>query len=309
MKKISLFELHMIEQVAQLGGFRTAATELDMSPSALSHAVTKLEEKLGVRLFNRTTRSVTLSAAGDQFLTRMKPALQEIQLAMEEASNRRTTLSGTLRLNTSERAAQELLQPIIIKYLRRYPQMQIDLITDGRLIDIVADGFDAGFRLAEAVPQDMVSIPLGKDIRMLVVCSPDYLQQYSEKKDVPRESAVLQTPQDLLSHACIRYRFTSGKLYRWEFERGGQQLILDVHGPLTLDSQQLMTEAALQGVGIAYIYEGYVREYLADGRLVQLLADWTPSYAGLCLYYPRQRHVTAALRAFIDLVKEVKPVF
>ena len=163
MQKTGLFELQAVMMVAQTGGFRAAAVELDISPSALSHAVNNLEAKLGVRLFNRTTRSVSLSKAGEQFLARVKPALQEIQDAMSEANDARNTLSGTLRLNMAERAAQEMLRPVIIEYLRRYPQMHIDLITDARLIDIVADGFDAGFRLAEAVPQDMVSVPLGPD--------------------------------------------------------------------------------------------------------------------------------------------------
>lgn len=300
MQKTGLFELQIVMMVAEMGGFRAAAVELDMSPSALSHAVNNLEAKLGVRLFNRTTRSVALSKAGEQFLARVKPALQEIRDAMSEANDSSDTLSGTLRLNTAERAAEEMLQPVIIEYLRRYPQMHIDLVTDARLIDIVADGFDAGFRLAEAVPQDMVSVRLGPDVRLLVVCSPDYLA---------RQNAVPQTPHDLLSHACIRYRFTSGKLYRWEFERDGKSVVLDVGGPLTLDSPLLMAEAALHGVGIAYVYEGYVREHLQNGRLVQLLPDWTPVYDGLCLYYPRQRHITAALRAFIDLAKEAREAF
>lgn len=300
MQKTGLFELQAVMAVAETGGFRAAAVELNMSPSALSHAINGLEAKLGVRLFNRTTRSVTLSQAGEQFIARIKPALQEIHEAMSEANDLRNTLSGTLRLNTAERAAEELLQPVILEYLRRYPQMHIDLVTDARLIDIVADGFDAGFRLAEAVPQDMVSIPLGSDVRMLVVCSPDYLAQQPSE---PR------SPHDLRTHACIRYRFTSGKLFRWEFEHAGEHIVLDVTGPLTLDSPLLMTKAALEGIGIAYVYEGYVREYLKSGQLVQLLADWTPVYAGMCLYYPRQRHITAGMRAFIDLVKEARGAF
>ncbi|MDH3000969.1 LysR family transcriptional regulator [Chelonobacter oris] len=299
MAKTSLVELQIVMAVAQQGGFRAAATALEMSPSALSHAVGQLEAKLGVRLFNRTTRSVTLSAAGQKFIERIKPALAEIEAAMVEAGDANSTLAGTLRINTAERAAQEMLQPVIIEYLRRYPHMQIDLVSDGRLIDIVADGFDAGFRLAEAVPQDMVSIPLGADIQIMSVCSPDYLAKHGRP----------QTPYDLYQHACIRYRFTSGKLFRWEFEHGGEQILIDAAGPLTLDSPLLMAEAALSGIGIAFVYEGYVRDYLADGRLVQLLGEWTPKYAGLCLYYPRQRHISAGLRAFIDLVKEVRSVF
>ncbi|MDO5638971.1 MAG: LysR family transcriptional regulator [Neisseria sp.] len=296
MSKTGLGELEMVLKVAEMGGFRAAAVELDMSPSALSHAIGNLEAKLGVRLFNRTTRSVSLSKAGAQFVARIAPAVQEIQAAMSEANDLRKQLSGTLRINTAERAAEELLEPVIIEYLRRYPQMQIDLITDARLIDIVADGFDAGFRLAESVPQDMVAIPIGGEVRLMAVCSPDYLIKHGEP----------HTPHDLYRHACIRYRFTSGRLFHWEFERADEKISIDVQGPLTLDSPLLMVNAALSGLGIAYVYEGYVREHLNSGRLVQLLPEWTPVYSGLCLYYPPQRYTTAGLRAFIDLVKEAR---
>ena len=294
--KTTLFELQAVLAVARCGGFRAAALELDLSPSALSHAINGLEAKLGVRLFNRTTRSVSLSEAGEQFTQRVQPALQSIEAAMAQASDLRDTPTGTLRLNTAPRAALEILRPVVVEYLRRYPQMRIDLVTDGRLVDIVADGFDAGFRLAEAVPHDMVRIPLGPEVRQVVVCAPDYLAAHGPAP---------QAPQDLLRHACLRQRFPSGKLVRWEFERAGEQQLIDVDGALTLDDQPLMAEAALAGLGVAYVYEGFVRQHLAAGRLVQLLADWTPPFAGLCLYYPSQRHITAGLRALIALVKEV----
>ncbi len=300
MRAAGLLELRAVMAVARSGGFRSAAQELDVSPSALSHAITSLEGKLGVRLFNRTTRSVTLSEAGEQFIARVRPALQSIDAAMAQASELRSTPTGTLRLNAASRAAQEILQPVVIEYLRRHPQMSVDLVTDGRLVDIVADGFDAGLRLADAVPQDMVSVAFGPAVRQLVVCAPDYLA---------RHGPAPQVPQDLLRHHCIRYRFPSGKLYRWEFERHGQTLAVDVSGALTLDDPQLMAEAALSGIGLAYVYEGYVHEHLRAGRLVQVLDDWTPKFAGLCLYYPSQRHITAGLRALIELVKEQRGSF
>lgn len=297
MEKAGLFELNAVVQVAAHGGFRAAAIELGVAPSTLSHAITHLEARIGVRLFNRTTRSVVLSEAGAQFIARVRPALEEIRQAMEQANDLRDSPTGTLRINTSEGAAREILTPIVISFLRRYPDMHVDLVTEGRLVDIVGDGFDVGFRLAEAVPQDMVSIPFGPDVSQVVVCAPSWLQG----------RVAPQVPEDLLAHRCIRQRLPRGALRGWEFERHGLELRIDVSGPLTLDNHHLMIEAALQGVGIAYVYEGYARDHIAAGRLLQLLPEWTPSYRGLCLYYPSHRHVTAGLRAFIEQVKQARP--
>ncbi len=288
-----LFELHAVVTVANHASFRRAAADLGMSPSALSHAVATLETRLGVRLFNRTTRSVSLSQAGEQFLARVRPALHEISGAMADVSDLRDTPSGLLRINASERAAEAVL-PIVTDYLGRFPDMQIDLVVDGRMIDIVADNFDIGMRLAEMVPQDMVAITFGPDISWAVVGSPAYFAEHGTPK----------VPHDLLNHRCIRRRLPGGSMYRWEFEVRGEEFAIDVPGTLTLNTDPLMLSAAMDGVGLAYLSDGRAADALNAGHLVRVLQDFTPPYPGLQLYYPRHRHMRAGLRAFIDLVRE-----
>jgi DNA-binding transcriptional LysR family regulator len=289
-----LFELNAVAAISAHRSFRAAATELGISPSALSHAIATLEKRLGVRLINRTTRSVSLSEAGERFLARVGPALREISGAMEDVNEFRDTPTGTLRINLKERAAHQILRPVVGKFLRRYPDMNVELVLEGRHIDIVAEGFDAGIRLAEAVPQDMVSVPCGPASRFLVVGAPDYFA----RNPLPR------SPSDLLNHACIRRRMPGGKLYRWEFEKRGEEITMDVPGRLTLDSDALMVEAALDGLGLAFVSDFWVAKHIADGALQAVLDDWTPPFPGLRLYYPRHRHMTAGLRAFIDLLRE-----
>jgi DNA-binding transcriptional LysR family regulator len=293
MSRPSLVELDAVIAVARRGAFRAAALELGMSTSALSHAVAGLEARLGVRLFNRTTRSVSLTAAGEQFVAEIAPALVQIRGAMDGVNAHRATPSGVLRLNTSIGAARMILTPLILEYLRRYPEMSVDLVTEGRLIDIVGEGFDAGIRTAEALPRDMIAIPIGGPLRSVIVGSPGYFAGRS----------LPQAPGDLLSHECVRTRMASGALYRWEFERRGEQVEVDVKGALTLDESGLMIEAVRAGAGVGYLSEWSVGEDLAAGRLIQALDDWTPAYPGLCLYYPGRRHVPAGLRAFIDLIR------
>jgi DNA-binding transcriptional LysR family regulator len=289
-----LFELNAVAAISAHRSFRAAATELGISPSALSHAIAGLEKRLGVRLINRTTRSVALSQAGERFLARVSPALREIKGAMEDVNAFRDTPAGTLRINAKERAAHQILRPVVARYLRRYPDMQVELTMEGRTIDIVAGGFDAGIRLAESVPQDMVAIPCGPDSRFIVVGAPAYFDRAS----VPR------SPADLLAHECIRRRMPSGNLYRWEFEKRGEEIALDVPGRLTLDSDTLMVEAAIDGLGVAFVSDFWVTDQLAAGTLRAVLEDWTPPFPGLRLYYPPHRHMTAGLRAFVDMLKE-----
>ncbi|WP_128971469.1 LysR family transcriptional regulator [Bradyrhizobium tropiciagri] len=294
MQHAGLFELNAVVAISTHRSFRAAATELGISPSALSHAIAGLEKKLGVRLINRTTRSVALSEAGERFLARVSPALREIAGAMEDVNEFRDTPTGTLRINLKERAAHQILRPVVAKFMRHYPDMNVELTLEGRAIDIVAEGFDAGIRLAEAVPQDMVAIPCGPDTRFIVVGAPGYFARAS----VPR------SPLDLLAHECIRRRMPSGKIYHWEFEkRGGEQMAVDVPGRLTLDSDTLMVEAALEGLGLAFVSDFWVAGHLAAGTLRAVLDDWTPPFPGLCLYYPRHRHMTAGLRAFVDMIR------
>ncbi|MDB5971260.1 MAG: LysR family transcriptional regulator [Hydrocarboniphaga sp.] len=293
--KAGLFELNAVVAVSTHRSFRRAAGELGMSPSALSHAVAALEQRMGVRLFNRTTRSVSLSEAGEQFLARVQPALREISAAMEAVNEFRDTPTGTLRLNTSEGAARMILRPLVFEFLRRYPDMQVDIVTEGRRVDIVADGFDAGIREAENVPQDMVAVPCSGPLRFVVVGSPEYFA----RRKKPR------SPADLAQHPCVRSRYPSGAIYKWEFDKRGEQQLVDVSGSMTLDNHNLMIEAALDGVGLIWTSEWAVADHIAAGRLVRVLDDWCPTYPGLCLYFPKHRHIAAGLRAFIDVVREV----
>ena len=294
MFETGLFELNAVAAISAHRSFRAAATELGISRSALSHTIAGLEKRLGVRLINRTTRSVALSEAGERFLARVSPALREIAGAMEDVNVFRDTPTGTLRINLKERAAHQILRPVVANYLRRYPDMNVELVLESRPIDIVAEGFDAGIRLAESVPQDMVAVPCGPDTRFIVVGAPAYFARL----------AAPRSPADLLAHACIRRRMPGGKLYRWEFEKRGEQIVLDVPGRLTLDNDILMVEAAVEGLGLAFVSDFWVKDQLASGSLKAVLADWTPPFPGLRLYYPSHRHMTAGLRAFVDLLRE-----
>ncbi|MFM0197953.1 LysR family transcriptional regulator [Paraburkholderia strydomiana] len=293
MKTSGLGELEAVLAVARHRSFRAAATELGVSTSTLSHSVAALEARIGVRLFNRTTRSVSLSEVGTQFVDSVAPALSTIRSAIEQAGSFRDTLSGTLRINTSTGAARQAM-PLFITFLQRHREMSLDLVTEGRLIDIVAEGFDAGIRLAESVPQDMIAVPFGDEQRFAVVGSPTYFTKHKP----PR------TPGDLYAHRCIRSRMPSGAIYQWEFERHGESVRIDGKGALTLDEPGLMLDAARAGLGLAYLTEWNVAPDLETGTLLRVLEEWTPPLDGLCLYYPGRRHVPAGLRALIDLVRE-----
>ena len=293
MKTSGLTELEAVLSVARHRSFRAAANELSVSTSALSHAIAALEARIGVRLFNRTTRSVSLSEAGAQFVQNIAPALSTIRDALEQAGSFRDTPSGTLRINTSVGAAHQAM-PVFIAFLQRYPDMKLDIVTEGRLIDIVVEGFDAGIRLLETVPQDMIAVPFGERQRFAVVGSPAYFSKHKP----PR------TPADLAAHRCIRSRMPSGSIYQWEFERHGQTVRIDGDGALTLDEPGMMLAAARAGLGLAYLTEWNVRADLVAGTLVRVLEEWTPPLDGLCLYYPGRRHVPAGLRALIDMIRE-----
>ena len=292
--KASQLELEAVVAVARHGGFRVAARELDMSSSALSHAVAALEARMGVRLFNRTTRSVALSAEGEQFVTEIAPALAAIRNAMERIDEHRAEPAGVLRLNLTLGAARMILAPLVFEYLRRYPQMAVDMVTEAAMVDIVGKGFDAGVRLQEFIPPDMIAVPITGPIRSIVVGSPTYFEGRKPPK----------TPAELADHRCIRRRLGSGTLYRWEFERRGEAIAVDVPGPMTLDEEELMLQAALAGEGLAYLSDIATAEAIATGRLVPVLEDWSPEYPGLCLYYPSRRNIPARLRAFVDLIRQ-----
>jgi DNA-binding transcriptional LysR family regulator len=290
----SQIELEAVVAVARLGGFRAAARDLGMSSSALSHAISALENRLGVRLFNRTTRSVALSAAGEQFVADIAPALAAIRSAIDRVDEHRTEPSGILRLNMAPGAARMLLEPLMLDYLWRFPKAGIEIATDNALVDVIGQGFDAGIRPTELVPPDMIAVPITRLTRFLVVGSPAYFAA----NPPPR------SPADLTSHQCIRGRLGSGTLYRWEFERHGETVEVDVPGALTLDEGDLMLQAALAGWGLTYLSDHAARPYLETGRLVGVLEDWCPIDGGISLYYPSRRHVPAKLRALIALIRE-----
>ncbi|WP_232491791.1 LysR family transcriptional regulator [Novosphingobium kaempferiae] len=294
MNRHSLIELDAVIAITRTGSFRAAAIELGLSTTALSNAIGKLERQLGVRLFNRTTRSVSLTDAGRNFVERVGPALQDIHDAMETVRSQQEVPSGTLRINAFPTAAREIMAPLILEFLRRYPQVHIDLVTEGRLVEVVGEGFDLGVRSADLVPSDMIAVPLGGPRHFAVVATPAYF----EKQGKP------QVPADLHTHQCLRVRLPSGALYRWQFEKNGQPVQVDVDGPVTLDEASLSRMAVLDSVGIGFFMESDIREDLASGRLVRVLEDWTPPLAPLALYYPSRRNPSAAFKAFIGLARE-----
>jgi len=294
MKRAGLIELNAVVAVATHKGFRKAALELGVSASALSHAISNLETRLGVRLFNRTTRSVALSEAGERFLARVTPALGQIAEAMDDVNAFRETPSGTLRLNASEGAAQIILAPVVLAFLRRFPDMRVDIVAEGRMVDIVAEGFDAGIRSLEHVPRDMIAISCSPPVRFVVVGSPAYFTNNPPPK----------TPAELNQHVSIRCRLESGQLYNWEFQKGTDVSAFEPSGQLTLNNDHLMISAALEGAGLAWVHEPAIREHLASGRLIEVLRPWSLEMPGLSLYYPSHRHTPAGMKAFIDMVRE-----
>ncbi|UGB36861.1 LysR family transcriptional regulator [Frateuria soli] len=293
MHRSGLIELDAVLAVARRGSFRAAARELGMSTSAVSSAVAGLETRLQARLFHRTTRSVALTEAGQRYVERIAPAVAEIRGAAEQIHGDPLTPAGTLRINASLGAAQMILSTLVVDYLRRYPRMNVEITSQTEMIDIVARGFDAGIRLAESVPQDMIAVPLSPDLRQVIVGSPAYLA----------ENGVPQSPADLTAHVAIRTRLSHGGLYRWELERHGESLSVDVPGRLVLDDIGLIRDATCAGLGLAFLSEWHIAGELASGQLVRVLEDWCPPFPGLRLYYPGHRHVPAGLRALAELAR------
>jgi DNA-binding transcriptional LysR family regulator len=296
MKSPSATDLSTFLSVATHLNFSRAAVELGLTPSALSHSVRTLENRLGVRLFNRTTRSVGLTEAGERLFARLKPAFRDIDDALEDLNNFRDKPYGNLRITAGRQAAQLVVLPLGAKFLQAYPDVKLEIVADDGLVDVVAQGFHAGVRFGERLEADMVSLPIGAYMRSVVVGSPEFFEQH----------AVPQKPEDLHGLPCIRHRFPSGSLYRWEFERGGVTQEIEIDGPLTLGDVSLMVGPALQGVGLAYVFEDMVRTPIADGRLIQVLGDWCPFYPGLHLYYPSRRHVPPTLKAFIEFARAAR---
>ena len=297
MRRPSWHELQAIKTLGEQRSFRRAAEMLGLKRSSLSHLVKTLEHNLGVQLFQRTTRSVSLTDAGQQLLDRLAPLLNEMDEVLHDVSARRQQHAGTLRISASDAAIGILLEKVVPGFCADYPNIQLDLAAQGELVDITAAGFDAGIRLLEDVPQDMVAIALGGPLNFITVASPDYLATHGP----------IEQPQDLLQQQCIRHRLPSGKRYRWEYEKAGERYEMDVPGTITLDNNALMTRAAISGLGIAYVPSLYAETALQSGQLVERLADWRVQSAGLALWFPPNQHQSMALRLFIDALKSSLP--
>ncbi|MDI9222269.1 LysR substrate-binding domain-containing protein [Pantoea sp. EA-12] len=293
MRRPSWQELQAIKTLSEQRSFRRAAEMLGLKRSSLSHLVKTLEHNLGVQLFQRTTRSVSLTDAGQQLLDRLAPLLNEMDEVLHDVSARRQQHAGTLRISASDAAITVLLEKVVPDFSRDYPNIQLDFAAQGALVDITAAGFDAGIRLVEDVPQDMVAIHLGGPLSFMTVAAPAYLAAHP----------LVQQPQDLLQQQCIRHRLPSGKRYRWEYEKAGERCEIDVPGIITLDNNALMTSAAISGLGIAYVPSLYAEMALQSGQLVELLADWRVQSAGMALWFPPNQHQSMALRLFIDALK------
>ncbi|MBI0329839.1 LysR family transcriptional regulator [Burkholderia plantarii] len=294
MLRAGLSELTAFVAIADQRSFRAAARSLAVSPSALSHAMRSLEARLGVRLFNRTTRSVALTEAGEHLLRRVGPALSDLENAVDEVSTAQNRPTGSVRINASETSTRLLIRHVLPDFLLRYPEIHVEFVTDTRLIDIVAEGFDAGIRVLDDVPRDMIAVRFGPDMRFIAVASPAYLARHPKP----------ERPADLMQHRCIRYRFESGAMFRWDFQLDGKTSSLDVTGPMTLGNLNSMIEAALAGIGVAWVPESQIEEHLASGRLIALLDAWSVPMPGLALYYPANRHPPAPLRLFTQAVRD-----
>ncbi len=296
MVRPSLNDLTAFVAVATHRSFRRAADELGTAPSTLSHSMRGLEDRLGVRLLNRTTRSVSPTEAGLELLSRLQAALSSLDEALDAITAFRGNVAGTVRVNAPRVAAAVLVREILPRMTDQFPDVTVDIVVEGRLIDIVSGGFDAGVRLAGSIPKDMITVPLARPIAFVCVASPAYLDRAGEPK----------TPEDLQHHRCIGHRMPSGKLYRWEFEQAGQELTIDASGPVVLDDEDLMVEAAVQGLGVAYVANWVAEEALAEGRLRTVLSTWMHEPERVAVYYPGHRAVPPALRAFLDVVRHIK---
>ena len=296
-----LADIHAFVAVARAAGFREAARATGSSASRLSEAVRRLEDRLGVRLLNRTTRSVAPTEAGAQLLERLEPALKEVHAALDLANGFRGKPAGTLRLNVPVSASRLVLPRIVPAFLAAYPDIRLEVIAEDGFVDVLAAGCDAGIRYDERLEQDMIAIPIGpREQRFAAAASPGYLKLHGR----PRH------PRDLLAHACLRGQFASGAKPAWEFERRGEQVKIEPSGPLLVRigaAADLAVDAAMAGVGVIYLFEDWLQPYIARGELEPVLEPWWPRFSGPFLYFPGRRHQPAALRAFVDFVKALPP--
>ena len=291
MRGTDFASLNAFAAVVEHHSFVRAAAHLGITPSALSQTIRQLEERLSVRLLNRTTRSVAPTTAGERLYLRLRPAVDELDAAVAEAASTRDRPAGMLRINAPRTAAMRLIAPRLGRFHRDNPGVILDVTVDDALTDIVAGRFDAGLRLGELLEKDMVAIRLTGEMEMMAVASPDYLARHGTP----------QTPDELHDHACLNWRWpTDGSLYRWEFEEDGREFEISVNGPVIANEVELVLQAALQGLGIAYTSHDWIQGWLKEGKLVRILERYSPRFPGLYLYHPSRRQQPPALRAFID---------
>lgn len=293
MRTHDLGALAVFLAVAEERSFTKAANRLRVSPSAVSHSMRELEERIGVRLLSRTTRSVAPTGPGEQLLARLRPAFSDIQDVLGQVSGLRNKPAGRLRLLSPRLAIRTVLAPKLGGFARDYPDILLDVTTDDSRMDIIAGGFDAGIHFGEFIEQDMIAVRVSRDQKPVIVGAPGYFESHPK----PR------TPRDLIAHRCINFRHGSAGIYRWEFEKGRRSLAVSVNGPLVVDDLELVTSASVEGVGLAYMSEEHAAEYLASGALVAVLEDWCQPYPGFFLYYPSRRHQPAALTALIETLR------
>jgi DNA-binding transcriptional LysR family regulator len=298
LRRSDVADLTYFLEIAKQRNFRRAGLELGISASALSHALRGLEERLGVRLLNRTSRSVTLTAVGEALQAAILDPFDEIGRAVDGLNRYRDAPMGRVRLSVPTEAADHLVAPVLGTFLDRYPDVEIEISVSNRMIDVVEGGYDAGIRYGGTVPEDMIAQRLSADIRWLVVAAPSYLERFGAPTH----------PHDLQGHRCVRIRIGDDRIYRWEFERGGEELAVTIPGALTVDQGQVALHAVKQGAGLMYAPEPMVRQALQGNELRTVLDDWAPLGPGFHIYYSSRRQVPAALRLFIELVREMRPL-
>jgi DNA-binding transcriptional LysR family regulator len=294
MSRPELAEMNAFVTVAERSSFAKAAVQLGISRSRLSETIRELEGKVGVRLLNRTTRSVSPTAAGERLLGQIRPLLDDFDAALDSINAFRDKPTGLLRLTVLPPAASFMLAPLLSRFLAQYPAIDLEISVDAALVDIVAGRFDAGIRVGDRIERDMVAVRIGEEIRGVVVAAPDYLARHSRPT----------TPQDLAAHNCIRFRYPSGVIVPWQFEKKGRHVEVAVNGHLTVNDSELAIRAALDGLGVLYTAFGYAVPEIKSGRLVPLLEDWRTISAAIFVYYPSRRQVPVPLQAFIEFLQE-----
>lgn len=294
MPSLRLDSLEIFGDVVRHGGFRAAAVSRGVSSSAISQSINALEEALGIRLLHRTTRSVAPTEAGERLLELLTPALQDIRVALDHLNQFRENPSGTVRINAPGPAVDHVLLPLALEFMQTHPGVSIDIVSDAAIVDIVEQGFDAGVRFGNQLAQDMIAVPLGPSLQYAIVASPDYLRQHPAPA----------SPGELARHECIRRRFPGGTIVTWKFSKDGDDHEIMPKGRLTLSSAHQELQAALAGAGFAHLLQDYVHEHVQHGRLVEVLADWKQKLPSWYLYYPSRRHTGAAMRAFLDYIRD-----